>query len=110
MFICQHDDVAYMQECTHEDCKIVGQTLKDTISEQKKNREGGTCFSVGDIVKHKASFLQSIQMYTNVPKNGIITHVSRGMLVKVRWCDSVTDESINEFNIMHASEPDYSGM
>lgn len=112
MFICQRDDICYMQECEHEDCKKIGQTKKSlvkNIKEDRKDKNAGG-FVVGDLVKYKASFLQSVQMYTNVPKDGIITDITYGMLVKVQWCNSDFPEDINEFNIMHVSEPDYSGI
>lgn len=72
-------------------------------------------FKVGDIVKHKASFLKSVGWYTNVPVNGKVVKVeSPAMLgmpcVQVDWGDGSASRPIRESDILPASSPDYSGM
>ena len=47
-------------------------------------------FSVGDLVRHKGSFLRSAGWYTNVPKNGRVTATNTqtgGRIVEVEWSD-----------------------
>lgn len=65
-------------------------------------------FKVGDIVKHKASFLRSTGWYTSVPRDGIVRRTEDEMMmhscVAVQWCDSDNEAGvpINKANIMHA--------
>lgn len=69
-------------------------------------------FKVGDIVKHKASFLKSIGWYTDVPKNGVVEKVEpfgSKQVLFVLWSDG-NRISITDDNVMLASKPDYSGM
>jgi hypothetical protein len=70
-------------------------------------------FKVGDIVKHKASFLQSLQWYTNVPKDGLVTAIRKSAadrsILTVRWSDG-HETNILDVNVMLASKPDYTGM
>lgn len=68
----------------------------------------GHDFKVGDIVKHKAKFLQSIGWYTNVPKNGKVTAVN-GDFITVDWNEYDAPNRIHAANIMHGKKPDYSG-
>ena len=50
-------------------------------------------FRVGDIVRHKSSFLHSVGWYTNVPKNGRVTSIEPHFgpnncgLLHVEWND-----------------------
>jgi hypothetical protein len=73
-------------------------------------------FKVGDIVKHKASFLKSIGWYTGVPRDGMVMEVTShfgegGDTLKVMWAGEWKGPtSILPCNVMLASEPDYSGM
>ena len=67
-------------------------------------------FKVGDVVKHKAKFLQSIQWYTDVPKDGIVRGHNNSGYPKVQWCDDDCEAGVVIHpDIMLASEPDYSG-
>jgi len=67
-------------------------------------------FKVGDIVKHKASFLKSIGWYTGVPRDGKVVKVSESV-VSVMWAGEWKGPTnILPCNIMLASSPDYSGM
>lgn len=72
-------------------------------------------FKVGDIVKHKASFLRSIGWYFDVPINGKVISLNKNNWPKVFWNteEELSDEDgtlINPVNIMMAKDPDYSGM
>ena len=70
-------------------------------------------FKVGDIVKHKASFLKSTGWYTNVPTNGEVKATTlSGEYVHIQWCNRPSNElaAIRVCNIMFAKDPDYSGM
>ena len=70
-------------------------------------------FSVGDIVKHKGSFLKSICWYTNVPIDGKVMSIDDHTgWPRVLWCDSEDDYAslINPANIMLANKPDYSNL
>ena len=66
-------------------------------------------FKVGDIVKYKASFLQSAGMYTNVPVDGKVK-ATRDSIVYVTWCDRNQVTPVQASNIMLESDPDYSSM
>ena len=76
-------------------------------------------FGVGDIVKHRASFLKSVGWYTDVPRDGIVRGLSEQLQTdgvpfpRVQWCDRPEDTDgtlINPHNIMPAKSPDYSGL
>lgn len=58
-------------------------------------------FAVGDIVRHKGSFLRSIAWYTGVPVNGRVVSaepLGTCILYRVEWCDG-TENCIIEPNI-----------
>ena len=72
-------------------------------------------FKVGDIVKHKASFLKNIGWITNVPVDGKVVRVEKPDAysvdcVQVHWSDGSWSSPIREEHILLASEPDTSGM
>jgi hypothetical protein len=72
-------------------------------------------FKVGDIVKHKASFLKSCGWYTNVPVNGKVVAIEDPArlgigCVQVDWSDGSASRPIRESDILLAKDPDYSGM
>lgn len=58
-------------------------------------------FNVGDIVKYKTRFLQDIEWYYNVPKNGKV--LGPGALrntVLVHWCDREEHTLVNVHNLV----------
>jgi hypothetical protein len=64
-------------------------------------------FHVGQVVRHKAAFLRSIQWSTDVPINGAIVSISdhpfgNSWLVRVQWCDQDEPRGILSCNL----EPD----
>jgi hypothetical protein len=68
-------------------------------------------FKVGDIVKHKSSFLKSIGWYMDVPIDGKVMSIDERIgWPRVQWCDDDRSMLINPANIMMANEPDYSNM
>ena len=75
-------------------------------------------FKVGDIVKHKASFLKSIGWYTGVPVNGEVvsskhnddTQLDSGY-ISVMWAGEWKGPTtILACNVMLAKDSDTSGM
>jgi len=79
------------------------------MSQAKKKSE---TFAVGDIVRHKGSFLRSVSWYTNVPRNGKVLGVDNGRggeptytLLDVAWSDG-TRCRVFSGNVMLASKPD----
>jgi hypothetical protein len=68
-----------------------------------------TEFKVGDVVKFKASFLQSVQWYTDVPMNGVVKELLKYGNVLVAWCDGY-ESGVHPKNIMLNGKPDYSGL
>ena len=63
-----------------------------------------------DLVKYKASFLQSVGWYTDIPRHGTVTEVCNENYVMVEWYDRDYDTMVNVSNIMLLGKPDYSGM
>lgn len=68
-----------------------------------------TEFKVGDLVKHRAAFLQSVGWYTDVPTDGKVITVNDRTL-RVAWCDSDRLTTILKTNVLLAGKPDLSGL
>lgn len=68
-------------------------------------------FQVGDIVKYRAKFLQSVGWYTDVPINGRVEAINdRMQMPSVLWSDRDEPILVHPANIQLASKPDTSGL
>jgi hypothetical protein len=66
-------------------------------------------FQPGDVVKYKASFLQSVGWHTGVPKNGKVVGVAEGLgFPIVDFADGGEPRPVNPANLQMAGKPDYS--
>jgi hypothetical protein len=57
-------------------------------------------FKVGDIVCYRTQFLRSVDMYTDVPKDGVVTDGSDSHFPLVRWCDRDQTVRVNTANLV----------
>lgn len=64
-------------------------------------------FHVGDIVRYRAAFLQSIGWYTNVPVDGKVMRNLAEPFVEVVWSDG-QKRTVHEGNLIKRGRPDYS--